>query len=80
MTDELKPLTEAELERLEARNNAVGLPTTDVRHLIAEVRRLRNLVRRVEPWMSGLHAEARSQAETQAVRELLEELEREVRR
>ena len=80
MTDELKPLTEEELERLEARNNAVGLPTTDVRHLIAEVRRLRNLVRRVEPRMSGLHAEARSQAETQAVRELLEELEREVRR
>jgi phage terminase large subunit len=37
-------------------------------------------VKRVQPWMSELHAEACSQVEMQAVRELVEELERETKR
>lgn len=42
-SDREVPLTDAELLRLEARNDVAGLPSTDVRRLIAEVRRLRDL-------------------------------------
>ena len=38
---EPKPLTDTELEQLQTRNDVVGLPSTEVRRLFAEVRRLR---------------------------------------
>src|SRR5712691_6845636 len=40
---EPKPLTDTELEQLQTRNDVVGLPSTEVRRLFAEVRRLRRL-------------------------------------
>ena len=40
---EPEPLTDSELEQLEARNDVAGLPSTEVRRLFAEVRRLRRL-------------------------------------
>lgn len=40
---EPEPLTDTELEQLEARNDVAGLPSTEVRRLLAEVRRLRRL-------------------------------------
>jgi hypothetical protein len=40
---EPEPLTDTELEQLEARNDVAGLPSTEVRRLFAEVRRLRRL-------------------------------------
>ena len=40
---EPEPLTDSELEQLEARNDVAGLPSTEVRRLFGEVRRLRRL-------------------------------------
>jgi hypothetical protein len=38
-----EPLTDTELEHLEGRNDVAGLPSTEVRRLFAEIRRLRRL-------------------------------------
>jgi hypothetical protein len=43
MTHEPQPLTDAQLQQMEARNDVAGLPSTEVRRLFAEVRRLRQL-------------------------------------
>ena len=40
---EPEPLTDTELEHLEGRNDVAGLPSTEVRRLFAEIRRLRRL-------------------------------------
>jgi hypothetical protein len=40
---EPEPLTDSELEQLEQRNDVAGLPSTEVRRLFGEVRRLRRL-------------------------------------
>jgi len=76
---EPRPLTDTALKQLEAQSAATGLSSIDARRLVAEVRRLRLLVHRVQPWMSGLHAEARSRTEVEVLRDLVEDLEREVR-
>jgi hypothetical protein len=76
---EPRPLTDADLKQLEAQSAVTGLSSIDARRLVAEVRRLRLLVHLIQPWMSGLHSEARSRAEVDVLRELVEHLEREVR-
>ena len=72
-------MTDAELKQCEAQSAVTGLSSIDARRLVAEVRRLRLLVHRIQPWMSGLHTEARSRMEMEALRELVADLEREVR-
>ena len=44
MADEPKPLTEAELKLMESKNGVIGLSTVDVRRLLANNARLRQLV------------------------------------
>jgi len=48
-TEEPKPLTAAELAHLELQNDVTGLSTIDVRRLLADNRRLRELVADAEP-------------------------------
>jgi hypothetical protein len=49
VTDAPKPLTENELKELEAKNGVTGLSTVDVRRLLANNARLRQLVIEAEP-------------------------------
>lgn len=44
MTDEPKPLTAAELELLQSKSGVTGLSTVDIRRLLANSLRLRQLV------------------------------------
>jgi len=48
-TEVPKPLTGAELAQLELQNDITGLSTVDVRRLLADNRRLRQLVMDAEP-------------------------------
>jgi hypothetical protein len=48
---ERPPVTETELVQLEAQASATGLSSGDAHHLIAEIRRLRQLVVDAEPYV-----------------------------
>jgi hypothetical protein len=73
--DEPKPLTDDELKLLESKNGVTGLSTVDVRRLLANNLRLRQLVMDAAKLLSP-----RSPLNSEEAREVYEEIRAEVER